>query len=94
VSYDHGGRQVSRWSGFENPSCRGEAGKDSPLRRKGGPARCAVDGPDRRHCGSVGACSQMLVYTSKEIHDVGAIAIVPNVGDAYDNALAESFLDS
>jgi hypothetical protein len=46
------------------------------------------------HCGSAGACSQMLVCTSKEVHDVGAIAIVPNVGDAYDNALAESFLDS
>jgi hypothetical protein len=46
------------------------------------------------HCGSAGACSQMFVCTSKEVHDVGAIAIVPNVGDAYDNALAESFLDS
>ncbi|HEY5343196.1 MAG TPA: hypothetical protein VIJ66_06005 [Solirubrobacteraceae bacterium] len=41
------------------------------------------------HSGSAGACSQMLVCTSKEVHDVGAIAIVPNVGDAYDNALAK-----
>jgi hypothetical protein len=46
------------------------------------------------HCGSAGACNPMLVCTSKEVHDVGAIAIVPNVADAYDNALAESFLDS